>query len=154
MGSRRFIYLDHKIPSLVSMLSQINPVHPYHTILFLLKIHFNIIVPPTSTNLQWPLSSWLSHQNLIHIYVILLSRNSYYMPCPSNPPWHDHSKYTWRRVQIMEILIMQFSPLSSVQILSSVPCSQTPSEIRVFERHVWEVTCYSQNLLLLAVCIN
>jgi hypothetical protein len=28
------------------------------------------------------------------------------MPCPSHPPWHDHSNYTWRRVQVMKLLIM------------------------------------------------
>jgi hypothetical protein len=22
------------------------------------------------------------------------------MPCPSHPPWHDHSNYAWRRVQV------------------------------------------------------
>jgi hypothetical protein len=35
--------------------------------------------------------------------------HSCYMPCPSHPPWLDHSIYTWRRVQVMKILIMQFS---------------------------------------------
>jgi hypothetical protein len=32
------------------------------------------------------------------------------MPCPSHPPWLHHSNYTWRRVQVMKLLIMQFSP--------------------------------------------
>jgi hypothetical protein len=44
----------------------------------------------------------------------------------------DHSNYSWRRVQVMKLLIMQFSRTScnfiwSVQIFSSTPCSQTPS---------------------------
>jgi hypothetical protein len=30
---------------------------------------------------------------------IPLRPNSCYMPCPSHPPWLDHSNYTWRRVQ-------------------------------------------------------
>jgi hypothetical protein len=34
------------------------------------------------------------------------------MPCPSHPPWLDHSNCTWRRVQVMKFLIMQFSPTS------------------------------------------
>jgi hypothetical protein len=34
------------------------------------------------------------------------------MPCPSHAPWLDHSNYTWRRVQVMKLLIMQFSPTS------------------------------------------
>jgi hypothetical protein len=28
------------------------------------------------------------------------------MPCP---PWLDHSNNTWRRVEVMKLLIMQFS---------------------------------------------
>jgi hypothetical protein len=34
------------------------------------------------------------------------------LPCPFHPPWPDHSNYTWRRVQAMKLLIMQFSPTS------------------------------------------
>jgi hypothetical protein len=30
------------------------------------------------------------------------------MPCPSHPPSLDHSNYTWRRVQVMKLLIVQF----------------------------------------------
>jgi hypothetical protein len=35
--------------------------------------------------------------------------HSCYMPCPSHPPLFDHSNYTWRRVQVMKLLITQFS---------------------------------------------
>jgi hypothetical protein len=28
------------------------------------------------------------------------------MPCPSHPPWLDHTNYTCRRVQVMKFLIM------------------------------------------------
>jgi hypothetical protein len=54
------------------------------------------------------------------------------MPRPSHTPRLDYSSYTWQRVQIMKILVMQiFSTLpsshpSSGQISSSAPCSQTP----------------------------
>jgi hypothetical protein len=30
------------------------------------------------------------------------------MPCPSLLLWLDHSNYTWRRVKVMKLLIMQF----------------------------------------------
>jgi hypothetical protein len=30
------------------------------------------------------------------------------MPCPPHRPWLDHSNYTWRRVQVMKLLIMQY----------------------------------------------
>jgi hypothetical protein len=34
------------------------------------------------------------------------------MPHPLHPPRIDNSNYTWRRVQIMQLLVMQFSPPS------------------------------------------
>jgi hypothetical protein len=37
------------------------------------------------------------------------SAHSWYMSRPSHPPWLDHSNYTWRTVQVMKLLIMQFS---------------------------------------------
>jgi hypothetical protein len=57
--------------------------------------------------------------------------HSCYMLWPSHPPWHDQPNYTWRRVQVMKLLIMQFFLRSSifpsllVQIFSSAPCSHT-----------------------------
>jgi hypothetical protein len=46
------------------------------------------------------------------------------MPRPSHPPRRDYSNYTWRRVQITKLLVMQLSE----------PCSQTPS---VYEPMSW-----------------
>jgi hypothetical protein len=34
------------------------------------------------------------------------------MHCTSHPPWFYHSNYTWRTVQAMKLLIMQFSSTS------------------------------------------
>jgi hypothetical protein len=34
------------------------------------------------------------------------------MPRPSHPPRFDYSNYTWRRVQITKLLVMQFSAFS------------------------------------------
>jgi hypothetical protein len=50
---------------------------------------------------------WLSHQYPI---CIPLRPHSCYMSCPSYSLWLDHSNYTLRRVQVMKLLIMQFSP--------------------------------------------
>jgi hypothetical protein len=52
------------------------------------------------------------------------------MPCPSRPPWLDHSNYTWRRVQVMKLLSMQFSPTSRHFIsLRSKYCPATDSKV-------------------------
>jgi hypothetical protein len=37
------------------------------------------------------------------LYAFLFSPHSCYMPCPSHPPWLDHSNYTWTRVQVMKL---------------------------------------------------
>jgi hypothetical protein len=55
-----------------------------------------------------------------------------YMPCPSHPPWPDHSNYIWWRVQVMKLLIMEFLQtliISSLfgQTISSEPCIQMPT---------------------------
>jgi hypothetical protein len=54
---------------------------------------------------QWSLSFWISHQYPI---CISLLPHLCYMPSPSHPPWHDHSNYTWRRVQVMKLLFTYF----------------------------------------------
>jgi hypothetical protein len=61
------------------------------------------------------------------------SPHSCYVPRQSHPSRLNRLNYTWWRVQIVELLIMQsFSTLPSlhpslVQIFSLTPCSQTPS---------------------------
>jgi hypothetical protein len=37
---------------------------------------------------------------------------AFHMPCPSHPSRLDHSNYTWRTIQITNLLVMQFSPPS------------------------------------------
>jgi hypothetical protein len=54
--------------------------------------------------------------------------HSWYMPCPSHPPCLNRSSYTWRRVQVMKLLIMQFtSSLFSPNILLNTLFSNTLS---------------------------
>jgi hypothetical protein len=43
----------------------------------------------------------------------LFSPNSCYIPSPFHPHRLDYSNYTWRRVQITKLLVMQFSPFST-----------------------------------------
>jgi hypothetical protein len=83
-------------------MSHINPIHTIPS--YSSKIH-----SPTSWSSQWSLSFWLSHKYPI---CIPLRSSLCYTPCPSHPPWLDHSNYTWRRVQVMKLVVMQFSPTS------------------------------------------
>jgi hypothetical protein len=79
-------------------------------------MHFNIGHP------RLDLSFCLSHQYLICFHLL----HSCYMPRLSHPSWLDHSNYTWRRVQVMKLLIMQFSPTSCLFIsLWSKYCSHS-----------------------------
>jgi hypothetical protein len=63
-------------------------------------MHLNIVHPPTSLSSQWSLSFWLSRQYPISIPVTPLAC---YILCPPRPPWLAHSRYTWRRVQVMQL---------------------------------------------------
>jgi hypothetical protein len=36
----------------------------------------------------------------------------YHMPCPSHPPWLDHSNIIWQGLWVMKLLTVNFSPIS------------------------------------------
>jgi hypothetical protein len=88
------------------------------------KIHLNIINPTTS----WVfLAASFSLAFPPTTYTRTSFPHSCYMPHPSHPPRLDYSNYTWRRVQITKLLVMQFihssvtsSHFSSTIFLSSL----------------------------------
>jgi hypothetical protein len=70
------------------------------------------------------------HTNELHTF--FFSPHSCHISRPHHPPRLYNFNYTWRRVQIMQILIMQFPPPSRHSIphgpnISSALYSQTPS---------------------------
>jgi hypothetical protein len=121
-------YRIHKGLSLVPILSHINPIHTIPS--YLSKIHFNIV-----HHLHLGLPSGLFPSGLFPPISYMHSSSpphSCYMFCLSYPPWLYHSNYTLRRVQLMNLPIVQFSPPSCQyifhpNILLSVLISNTLS---------------------------
>jgi hypothetical protein len=67
-----------------------------------------------STHLRLGLPNGLFPSGMQYPISIHLLPHSCYMPHPSHPSSLDHSNYTWRRVQVMKLLFMQFSPTSKI----------------------------------------
>jgi hypothetical protein len=122
-------YRIHNCSSPVSILSQLNPVHTPTS--NFLKIHSNIILPSTPGSPQYSLSHRFPHQNHIHAS---LRPQPHYMPRPAYSSWFYHPHNIEWGVQIMSSSLWNLlhspvtsSLLGSNILLSSTPCSQTPS---------------------------
>jgi hypothetical protein len=107
-GKKNVNYRVQKSPPLVPILDQANPLHAAPS--YFPKINFIIILPPSSRSSYWSLSSLLDlpPKSYMHSF----RPHACYIPCLSHPPWLAHSNHIWRRVQVMKLLIMQFSPAS------------------------------------------
>ena len=94
-------YGNHKCPSLVPILSQLDPVHTPTS--HFLKIHLNIMVPSSPRSLKSSLSLRYSHQNPVYASPLPHTR---YMPRPSHVSPFYYPNIIGRSVQIIKLLIM------------------------------------------------
>jgi len=107
---RRFptCYYIYRNPLLGPLLSQTNPIHTLTFYFF--QTHFNILssMPMSS---KCPLSARFSHHNPV---CISLLSYAFHKPKPLHPPSFGCSTHIsiWPGVQIMKLLIMQFSASS------------------------------------------
>jgi hypothetical protein len=85
---------DDKSPPHVSVLKQTNRVYTIPSI----SPRSNLILSPTYVFIFLVVSFLLTTCDPL--------RHSCYIPWPSHTPWLDRSNYTWRRVQVMKLVIM------------------------------------------------
>jgi hypothetical protein len=101
----------------------------YGTRRFITVFTRSLPLEPHSSNPYHPILSKI-HWNSLATYVLIFLVVSFLMAFPpisythsssspfmlharsSHPTWLDHSNYSWRRVHVMKLLIMQFSPTS------------------------------------------
>jgi hypothetical protein len=93
--------------------------HPMPTRSILtLSVHLHHVLPSVLF-----LSGYLTN----NLYAVS-STHSCYMPSPPHPPRLDDSNYTWRKMLIVQLFIVQFSPsLFGQNILVSTPFLSTLS---------------------------
>jgi hypothetical protein len=97
------LYRVHQSSPLVPVRNQIDSLH--NTLPDLSNIHLNVIHSPSTSEYIFQVFSSFWHLNPSHLH-------SCYISYPYHPPRLDNSNYTWRRVQVMKLLVMQFSPNS------------------------------------------
>jgi len=107
---RRFptCYHAHRNPLLDPLLSQTNPIHALTSYFF--QIYFSIL-PSMPVSSKWPLSARFSHYKPVCISLLSYACHK---PKPLHPPSFGCSTHIsiWPGVQIMKLLIMQFSASS------------------------------------------
>jgi hypothetical protein len=98
-------YRVHKSHPLYPILNETNPVHTIPS--YLSKFYVYTI---NHLRLGLPCGLFPSTFPIKILYVFVFGLHACYIPYPFHSPWLDHSNYIWRRVQVVKLLSMQFSP--------------------------------------------
>ena len=118
-------YRTHKRPPPVHVLDQPNSVHIPTS--HLLEIHPNIIHPSTPRSPHWSLSLRFPHQDPIRPPLLTHTRH---MPSPSHSSRFYHPHNIGWGVQIIQLLAMRRSPLSTVKYRVEFTLEQTKNSQR------------------------
>jgi len=101
-GSLSHLQRPHPVP----ILSLLGPGHILTS--HFPKIPYNIILPSTPGSYKWSLSLRFPHQNTVYASPL---HHTCYMPRPSHCSLFYHPNNTWGGVQIIKLLVIQFSLL-------------------------------------------
>ena len=107
-----------------------------------LKIYINIIIPSTSGSSKWAFCSTFPHQNPVYTSPLHHTR---YMSRPSHSSRFYHPNNIWWAVQIIKLLIMQFSPL---------PCYLVPLRPKYSSQHPFLTRSTSCHFIYYAIIMT
>lgn len=128
-GNPKVHYPGYKRPSLITVISQMTPVH---TLMFNLR---STLIVSSCLCLSLPVISFLQ-VSLLKLCIAFLF--SYICATwPTHPPWVHHHNNIWNTVQLTKLLVVHFPPASYyfLPFMPSAPYSEASSV------YVHQVSC-------------